>query len=178
MWAARVWVSRRARMVSAIRIARSALARRSSGLGRPMSAKTLPLPSSTSILLVTGLLLLLSFQPSGVFLFGSLQARFDQLNLRFRRLNSGLGLLLERMQSVYPLRQTNRVDCAICIAPVIFHDLQNSRAAKAAQRLGIGVLSATLRYVERIANRVLDLFWKGSEVSPSAPNPDDRLDAG
>jgi hypothetical protein len=75
-------------------------------------------------------------------------------------------------------RQTGRVYGAISIARVIFDHLQDACTAKSAQRLDIGVLSATLHYVECIANRVLHIFWKGSEVGPGASNSNDSLDAG
>lgn len=52
MRAALAWVNRRARIAAAIRIARPAFARRSSGFGSPRSAKTFPLLSSTPIALV------------------------------------------------------------------------------------------------------------------------------
>ena len=38
---------------------------------------------------------------------------------------------------------------------MVFDDLQDARTAKSPQRLGIGVLSATLRYVERVATSAL-----------------------
>ena len=80
---------------------------------------------------------------------GSLEARLDQINLRFRRLNSGLRLLLEGMQSIYAPGQSDRVDGSIRITGVTFHDLENSRTAEASQWLRIGVLSALLGHIER-----------------------------
>src|SRR5260370_5330981 len=82
------------------------------------------------------------------------------------------------MQDIYPPRQADRVHGAISIARVVFYDLQDACAAEAPERLGIGVLSATLRDVEGVANRVLYIFWKGTEVCPGASNPNHRLDAG
>jgi hypothetical protein len=105
-----------------------------------------------------------------VLFLGSLEARLDQINLRFRRLNSGLRLLLEGMQSIYAPGQSDRVDGSIRITGVTFHDLENSRTAEASQWLRIGVLSALLGRIERKANRVLDLFWKRGEVCPGAPD--------
>jgi hypothetical protein len=94
-----------------------------------------------------------------VFFFGAFEARPDQLNLLFRRLDSGLSFLLEDMQDIYATCQTDRVYGPIRVACVALHDLQDAGTAKAPQRLGIGVLSATLRYIERVANRVLDIIW-------------------
>jgi hypothetical protein len=73
------------------------------------------------------------------------------------------------MQDIYATRQADRVHGAISIARVVFHDLQDACTAKAPKRLSIGVLSATLRYVERVANRILHVFWKGREVYPVLP---------
>jgi hypothetical protein len=61
---------------------------------------------------------------------------------------------------------------------VVFHNFHDACATKAAKRLSIRVLSATLRYVERVANRILHIFWKGREVCPRASDPNDGLDAG
>ena len=82
------------------------------------------------------------------------------------------------MQNIDAARQMNRVHGTISIASVVFNDLQDARTAKAPERLGIGVLFSTLRYVERVAKRVLNLFGKGSEVGPGAPDPNDWLDTG
>lgn len=63
------------------------------------------------------------------------------------------------MQDVYASCQADRVDGAIRIANVVFDDLQDSRATKSPQRLGIGVFSPALRDVECIANRILFMIF-------------------
>src|SRR6266851_2799466 len=106
-------------MIPAMQMATSALARRSSGFGSPRSAKTLPLPSSTSIALAILFRSYAPLQPCCVFFLGSLEARLDQVNLGFRRLNSGLRLLLESMEHVHAASQTQGVDSAICVTVMV-----------------------------------------------------------
>ena len=82
------------------------------------------------------------------------------------------------MQDIYAPCQADGVDGAIRVASMVFDDLQDTCAAEAAQRFGIAVLSATLRYVECLANRVLHVFCNVSVVCSGAPDPNDRLGAG
>src|SRR5712692_1294465 len=100
-------------MTPAMRKASPALARRSSGLGSPRSAKTLPLPSSTSIALAMFFRSFAPLQPCRVFLLGSLEARLDQVDLRFRCLNASLRFLLESVEHVHATSQPHGVDSAI-----------------------------------------------------------------
>src|SRR6267142_1906074 len=128
-------------MTAAMRTASPALARRSSGFGNPRSAKTLPLPSSTSMVLA---MFFYSFAPlpCGVFFLGPLEARLDQVDLRFRRLYAGLRLLLESVQHIYATGQASRIDGALCVTVMVLDDLQNSSAAEAAERFHTCVFSA------------------------------------
>ena len=48
---------------------------------------------------------------------------------------------------------------AASISSLVFNDLQDARTAKAMERFGIDVVSSTLRYVERLAKLVFNLFW-------------------
>ena len=73
------------------------------------------------------------------------------------------------MQDVDAIGEPKRVDGTIRIAGMVLNNLQNGRAAKSFQRLGISVLSAALREIECIANRIFYFLWKGSEVSSGAP---------
>src|SRR5579863_4487272 len=97
-------------MAEPIRIARSAFAKRSSGFGRPISANTLPLLSTTSILLGISHRPLLPCHPSPVFFFGSPEARMNQVQFSFRRLDARFRFLLEYMQDVHAASESNGID--------------------------------------------------------------------
>ena len=48
-----------------------------------------------------------------------LQSLFDQINVRLRRRDAGLGLFLKRMQHVNRISHVHRVDSTERIAPMI-----------------------------------------------------------
>src|ERR1700674_5394022 len=158
MRAARAWVSLRARMAEEMRIARSAFARRSSGFGRPMSANTFPLPSTTSIDLAMSYGSSLPLQPCLVLFFGTFEARLNQIDLSLRRLYSRLRFFLEYVQNVHAASESNGVDSPVCISVKIIDNLKNFRTAEPSKGLRVAVLSALLRHVKRKAYRILDLF--------------------
>src|SRR5260370_7409565 len=113
-------------MSGAMRKASGGLARRSSGFGSPRSAKTLPVPSSTSIALAIFFRPFPALQPCCVFLLGSPEARLDQVDLRFRRLNAGLRLLLESVEHVRLPSQPHGVDSANCAPVMVLAAFQTS----------------------------------------------------
>jgi len=80
------------------------------------------------------------FQPSGVFLLGSLEARLDQVDLCFRCLNSRLRFLREGVEYVRAASQPHGVDGTICITLMVLDNFQDSSAAKASQRFRAGAL--------------------------------------
>src|SRR5438552_2375854 len=163
-------------MTSAMRKASPALARRSSGFGNPRSAKTLPFPSSTSMVLAM-FLGSLPLQPCRVFILGPLEARLDQVDLRFRCLNSSLRFLLESVEHVHTASQPHGVYGAIGVTVMVLDNLQDSCAAKAVEWFRVGVLSAVLGHIKCKTYRVLYLLWKSAEVSLGAADPKDWLES-
>src|SRR5712691_4290465 len=131
-------------MTLAMRKASPALARRSSGFGSPRSAKTLPLPSSTSIPLAMLFRPFAPLQPCRVFSLGSLEARLDQLDFRFRCLNSALRFLLKGVEHVHAASQPHGVDGAISVTVMLLDNFQDSSAAEASEWFRVEVLSALL----------------------------------
>src|SRR5260370_23534879 len=158
-------------MTAAMRKASAALARRSSGYGSTRSAKTLPLPSSTSIALAIFFRPFPALQPCCVFLLGSPEARLDQVDLRFRRLNAGLRLLLESVEHVRLPSQPHGVDSAKCVTVMVLDDFQDSSAAEASERFRGGVLSAQLGDIECKAHRNPDLLRERAQVGLCAAYP-------
>src|SRR5437868_6299532 len=81
----------------------SALTRASSGCGRPMSAKTLPLPASTRMdsLAVAFADALLSLDPFRIVALGSSQSGADPLDVAGRCLGPRFRLLPEDVEDVY-----------------------------------------------------------------------------
>src|SRR5713226_8951523 len=156
-------------MTAAMRMASPALARRSSGLASPRSAKTLPLPTSTSIALAMLLRSFAPLQPSGVCILGSLEARLDQVDLRFRCLNSRLRFLLEGVEYVHAASQTHGVDGTICITRMVLDNLQDSRASEASKWFRAGVLSALLGHVKCKADRSLTSSGKARRSALALP---------
>src|SRR5260370_12368640 len=161
-----------------MRKASPALARRSSGFGSPRSAKTLPLPSSTSIPLAMLYRPFASLQPCRGLFLGSLEARLDQVDLRFRCLNSGLRFLLEGVEHAHAASQPHGVDGAIGVTVMVLDNFQDSCAAKASERFRGAVLSALLGHIKRKAYRVLDLLWESAQVCLGAADPNDRFETG
>jgi hypothetical protein len=82
-----------------------------------------------------------------VFFLGSLQARFDQINLSFWRFDPGLRFLLKRMEHIYAASQPHGLDGAICITAMVLDDFQNARTAESSKRLRVDVLSTLLGHV-------------------------------
>ncbi len=113
-----------------------------------------------------------------MFLLGSPEARLDQVDLRFRRLNAGLRLLLESVEHVHLPSQPHGVDSAKCVTVMVLDDFQDSSAAEASERFRVGMLSALLGHVECKAYRVLNLLRKSAQVALGAAYPNDRFETG
>src|SRR5260221_11609932 len=102
--AAAAWVSFRWRMVRSIRTTSPALIRCSPASARPRSANTLPELRSRSRVSLFGILHLASqlFEPLP-----------DQFQIRFRRRDTGFGLLLEGVEHVDRFSNRDGIDRAI-----------------------------------------------------------------
>ena len=76
----------------------------------------------------------------------------NKVNLRLRRSDTPLGLLLKLVQNVHGLFKPNGVDGTPRAAALFRYDLQNGGAAKSAQRLRGRIRFALLRRIERCAD--------------------------
>ena len=95
----------------------------------------------------------------------------DQLQLRFRCLDSSFGFLLEGVQDVDRLPDSDGVDGPISVAIEVLDDLDDIGAMEALERLGIGSLAAKLRKQQRFTNRPLDSRREFTEVFPAGSYP-------
>lgn len=77
-------------------------------------------------------------------LLPGLEARPDQRKVGLGCCNARLRFLLEGVQDVDGIFESDGVDGTAGVAVVVIHDLQHTSAAEALQRLGIGVLVADL----------------------------------
>src|ERR1019366_5304254 len=129
-------------MVRSIRTTNPALIRCSPASGMPRSANTLPVLGSRSRVSLFGILHLA---------FQVLKPLPDELHLRFRRRDPGLGFLLEGVDDKNRFSDRDCVDRAVGSTRVIRSNLHHLNA-KAMQWLGLGTRFAQLRSVQRIAD--------------------------
>lgn len=80
------------------------------------------------------------------------------------------------MQDIDAVRVFQRVHHSKCIAAKIGDDFQHARASKTGQHLGIAMLAATLRDVDRIAHVPLDRMRKHLQILAARSHPDKRLE--
>src|SRR5260370_16347301 len=138
--AAATWGSFRWRMVRSIRTTSPALIKCSLAPARPRSANTLPVLGSCSRASLFGILHL-SSQLS--------EPLPDELHLRLRRRDPGLGLLLEGVDRVNRFSDRDRIDRAVRSASVMGRNLHHL-AAKTMQWFGLDTPFAQLRALQRI----------------------------
>src|SRR6185437_11088531 len=147
-------------MMSAIWLTRLALIWCSSGEGNPRSAKTLPLPWVTaSSLFIASCSHILSYSRQSRFSGG-----LNQVHVRQRRGNPFLGFLLEDMQHVDGQGKLYGIYGSIGIAIVALYNFQDTCPAEPAQRFGALIANAFLRPIRSIAEAILDLFRKCSQI--------------
>jgi len=109
---------------------RSALKSSSAALGKPMSAKTLPL-------------LMLTSTPPRDF-FREVESLRDEIELVLRRRDAAVGFLFERVEDIHHISKSGRVHEPVGYVVARRNDLGNLTEA-AFHRLGIAVRSAFLR---------------------------------
>src|SRR5262245_43267509 len=112
--------------------ASAALASASAGRGWPRSSTALPLPTMQSLRAIGVLLLPADFD-------SLLQPLLDQFDIRRRRGDPALRLLLKRVQHEHAVSKPHRVHRAKGVAAMVRYNLQNARS-QALQRLGRHVL--------------------------------------
>jgi hypothetical protein len=95
-------------------------------------------------------------------LLGSPQASANQVDLFRRGFDSRLRFLLEGVEYVDGIGETQGVDGAIGIGVIVFDNLNDPGAAKASKRLGRRVLGSRLRKLKGIANIPADADRKSS----------------
>src|SRR5688572_19187343 len=103
----------------------SAFANRSSGFGKPRSAKTLPLPNSNVTSSDSGRFAL-GFDPRRIVLLRFLQSSLDSLDVFSWRLNSDLALLLEYVQHIDQTSELHRVNRPIRSGFIVFDDFKHA----------------------------------------------------
>lgn len=97
----------------------------------------------------------------------------NQFNITPRGLASGLRLFLKSVQNVNGPRITDGVNSAERIAAVIAKYLHHASPAKATQRFGLVVLTATLRDVERVTDYFSDRAGELGQILAARPHPHD-----
>src|SRR6266568_2923676 len=98
-----------------------------------------------------------------------LQSRFDLFDLLWRCCDARLRLLLECVQDIHDLLEPDGVDRAVAFPVVIFHNLQDARAAESLQRLCAVVLAAHLGDIKRVPDLSDDLRREGEEILLCCP---------
>ena len=107
--------------------------------------------------------------------FGYLQSFPYQLDFRARRQNAGFRLLLEDVKNIDRFLKSDGINRTISVAVEVRDYFHNSRASEAAHRLGIGMLSALLRYPKGVTDFRSHLRWESLQISAAAPNPNNIL---
>src|SRR5215207_3818890 len=153
----------RRRRLSRSRISRTSCALRSSssGLAKPRSAKTLPLPRVTAISSVMAWPLPVIRL---VVLPGPLETVPDHLKLMLWGRDALLGFLLEGMKDIQDAREAHGVYGSVGVAVEIVDGFQHAPPTKPFQGLGGRVLAAQFRVVDRLADHTADLVRKFPEV--------------
>src|SRR5580698_4339614 len=104
---------------------------------------------------------------------GSLQTRFEKIDLKRRRLDPRLRLLLKRVQDVNATSEPNGIYRAKRVASMVGNDLQRSGTAEARKGFSVGMLVTLLRLVQRISDEPLNVVRKLEEVCFRPSNPND-----
>ena len=81
------------------------------------------------------------------------------------------------MQHIDDIRKPNGINRPVSTAVIVGHNLYDSSAAKALQRLRIDMLAAQLRLIERMPNVPLGLTWQGQQVLFAGSNPTHWLES-
>lgn len=84
-------------------------------------------------------------------------------------------LFLEAVENVNGITEAQCVDRAESVAMKVFDDLQYACMTEAPERFGLRMLTAGLREVKGIAERVLYFRRHCDEVLPAAGHPEKRL---
>src|SRR6266849_4481712 len=134
-----------------------------------MSAKTLPLPCSTPIVLLMACHLLLNLDPSGMLCLRSLEARMDQFDHGSRRANSTLRFFLECVQDIDPSRHPHCIDGSVCVSSMALDNFENCCASEASHRFRIAMLPTLLRHVECKTHRILGPLLETRRARNASP---------
>src|ERR1700693_237120 len=172
---ASVWVIPRFLMMRYICSVKRAFISSWSALGRPRSAKTLPLPSVTLALLVVFLLVFMFVLPFFVVSFRGCQPLVNQADVLLRGDDARLGFLLESMQDVNKPSKADGIHRAPSIAVEWRDDLHDADATETLQRLGRRVCVALLRHIECVSDLGFDLRREGFEIFQRRTDPSDRV---
>lgn len=82
------------------------------------------------------------------------QASFDNIHLVLRRTDALVRLLLETVQDIHRILETNRIDRTVGIAVIVFHHFQYTRRAEALERLGLIRFQTLLSKVQGVSDNV------------------------
>ena len=95
--------------------------------------------------------------PVLIVLLSAFQALADQFHVFLRRADAGLGLLLESVKNIDSAGESKRVNTAISVAAVVFHDFKNTRTF-ASPGFGMRMFPAKLGKPERLTHFRLNRF--------------------
>jgi hypothetical protein len=103
---------------------------------------------------------------------------FDRFDVRFRRGDAFLRLLLERPQHVNRFREAHCIDGPIGVAVEVLDDLQNTGSAETLQWLGSRRYAAALRLVQRMPDLGSDLFRQALQFPAACADKEAWLGRG
>lgn len=95
--------------------------------------------------------------PTFIVVLSAFQALANQFYILLRRADAGFGLLLKGVKNIDGSGKSNRVNTAVSVAPVVFHNFKNTRTF-AFPGFGMRVFSAELGKPERITHFRLNRF--------------------
>jgi hypothetical protein len=101
----------------------------------------------------------------------------NQVDILFWCRDAASGFLLEGVQHVNRLWESNRINSSVRISVVIVHDFENSCSAEATERFGAQVLPTALGYIKRATDNAADLGWKRPNDLPARTDPEEFLQA-
>ena len=103
------------------------------------------------------------------------QALFDQTQVRLRRRNARLGLLLKRVQHKNDRHEAYGIDCAEGIAAMICDEFDDFRISGTLENLRLAMPTVVLRKERCMTHFKLHIGWKVAKVPLARADPNNQL---
>ena len=107
--------------------------------------------------------------------FSLLQSRFHQLDIFPRCRLATLGLFLKGVENIYGIGKPDRINGAVCPAPIILNNLKDASAAEALKRFRTGMLFPVLSVIQRLAHDAANRSGKCAQITQGRANPVKRF---